>query len=218
MAALRLFAHPFSSYCQKVLIPLHENETPFSYLSLEDPDAKAELGRIWPFGKFPVLDDDGHTVAEAIAIIEHLGVRHPGPARMIPGDPALAVEVRMMDRVFDNFVSTPLQTIVGDRLRRDANRDPFGVAQARTVLDTAYRWLDDRMDGRVWAAGDAFSLADCAAAPSLFYADWAHEIGPHFGHLRAYRGRLLARPSFARCVEEARPFRSYFPLGAPDRD
>jgi len=124
----------------------------------------------------------------------------------------------MMDRFFDNYVMTPVQKIVGDSLRQSTSRDPHGVAEAHRTLDTAYGWLDERMAKRTWAANDAFGLADCAAAPSLFYADWAHPIGDAFPHTRAYRQRLLARPSFARAVDEARPYRNLFPLGAPDRD
>lgn len=123
-----------------------------------------------------------------------------------------------MDRLFDNYVSTPMQKIVSDSLRAAAQRDGQGVAEARALLDTTYRWLDDALRGRKWAAGDTFSLADCAAAPALFYADWAHPIGEAFSNVRAYRGRLLARPSFARAVDEARPYRPLFPLGAPERD
>jgi len=123
-----------------------------------------------------------------------------------------------MDRFFDNYISTPQQKIVFDALRAPADRDPFGVAQARDMLDTGYAWLDRLMAQREWAAGDTFSLADCAAAPFLFYADWTHRIGSEFSNVIAYRRRLLQRPSFARAVDEARPFRSYFPLGAPERD
>jgi glutathione S-transferase len=138
--------------------------------------------------------------------------------RLIPEDGAAALEARMMDRVFDNYIMTPMQTAVGDALRPAKDRDPYGVTAAKALLERCYRWLDGVMATRAWAAGDAFSLADCAAAPSLFYADWVHEIDPAFGHLRAYRARLLARPSIARAVDEARPFRKLFPLGAPDRD
>jgi glutathione S-transferase len=123
-----------------------------------------------------------------------------------------------MDRFFDNYVMTPMQKIVADRIRSEADRDPYGVTEARTMLDRAYGWLDGTLDGREWAAGNTFSLADCAAAPSLFYADWAHPIGGAFVRVRDYRRRLLARPSFARAVDEARPYRPFFPLGAPDRD
>jgi glutathione S-transferase len=124
----------------------------------------------------------------------------------------------MMDRFFDNYVMTPMQKLVLDGIRAPEHRDPQGVADAREMLDTAYRWLDDAMAAREWAAGDTFSLADCAAAPALFYADWAHPLGRALSHVQAYRRRLLARPSFARAVDEARPYRPLFPLGAPDRD
>jgi glutathione S-transferase len=162
--------------------------------------------------------DEGRTLVEATIIIEYLGLHHPGPVRLIPEDARAALEVRAMDRFFDNYVSTPQQRIVFDRIRAPENRDRQGVAEAREMLETAYHWLDDAMKGREWAAGDAFSLADCAAAPALFYADWTHAIGESFSNVRAYRRRLLARPSFARAVDEARPYRPLFPLGAPDRD
>jgi glutathione S-transferase len=218
--ALQLFAHPFSSYCQKVLVALYENATPFTFRMLgpDDPENAAEWAARWPLRRFPVLVDGGHTVAEASIIVEHLGLHHPGPVRLIPEDPGAALRVRMLDRFFDNYVMTPMQKIVLDRIRPPEVRDPHGVAEARAMLDMAYGWLDDALAGRAWAAGDGFSLADCAAAPSLFYADWAHEIGGACPNLRAYRQRLLARPSFARAVDEARPYRSFFPLGAPDRD
>ena len=214
----RLYAHPFSSYSQKVLVALYENRTPFEYRSLESPGAPEELAALWPMKRFPVLVDAGRTVLEATSIIEYLDVHHPGATRLIPVDADGALEVRMMDRVFDNYVSTPQQKVVFDRLRPESVRDPHGVAEARAMLVTAYAWLDKVMANREWAAGDSFSLADCAAAPFLFYADWTERIDPAFANLLDYRRRLLARSSFARAVEEARPFRKYFPLGAPDRD
>lgn len=215
-----LFAHPFSSYCQKALIALYENGTPFTYRKLDgsDPDAYAELTALWPIKKFPLLVDGGRPLAEATIIIEYLEAHHRGPVRLIPEDQAAAVEARFMDRFFDNYVHTPLQKVVGDSLRQPGKRDEVGVAEARATLDTAYAWLEQRMAKREWAAGDRFSLADCAAAPALFYADWAHRIGEQFPNLRAYRARLNARPSFARAIEEARPYRKLFPLGAPERD
>lgn len=218
--ALQLYAHPFSSYCQKALVALYENDTAFEFriLGPDDPDVLAELEALWPLKRFPVLVDGDRTVLEASIIIEHLQIHHPGPVRLIPEDPAAALQVRMLDRVFDNYVSTPQQKLVFDRIRPEDRRDPHGVADARGMLDTVYRWLDQRLAGCEWAAGDAFSLADCAAAPALFYADWSHPIGDGFRSLRAYRQRLLARPSFARAVDEARPYRHLFPLGAPDRD
>ena len=216
---LTLYAHPFSSYCQKVLVALYENATPFDFRVVgEDDRASAEWAALWPLKRMPVLVDAGRTVVEASVIVEHLGLFHPGPVRLVPEDPRAALPVRTMDRFFDNYVMTPMQKIVVDRLRAEAARDRHGVAEARTLLETAYGWLDGAMAGREWAAGEGFSLADCAAAPALFYADWAHPIGDAFAHVRAYRRRLLARPSFARAVEEARPYRPLFPLGAPDRD
>jgi len=216
--ALTLYAHPFSSYCQKALIALYENDTRFAYRMLGDAGAMTELEALWPMKRFPVLVDGDRTVIEATIIIEHLGLHYPGPVRLVPADAKTALDVRAMDRFFDNYIMTPQQKVVFDAIRKPENRDRQGVDEARAMLDTAYRWLDGRMAGREWAAGDGFSLADCAAAPALFYADWTHEIGEQFGNVRAYRRRLLARPSFARAVDEARPYRQFFPLGAPDRD
>ncbi len=216
-----LYAHPFSSYCQKVLIALYENDTAFTYRLLgseDDPEAFAELAALWPMKRFPLLVDDGETVIEASIIIERLMQRHPGPVRLIPDAPDKALEARKMDRFFDNYVMTPMQRIVADHLRPADKRDPYGVDEARSMLDTAYGWLDGIMQDRDWAAGDGFSLADCAAAPALFYADWVHPIGAAFPAVRDYRRRLLARPSFARAVDEARPYRPLFPPGAPERD
>jgi glutathione S-transferase len=215
----RLYAHPFSSYSQKVLIALYENDTPFEYRQLYDEQqVMAEFAALWPLKRFPVLVDAGRTVTEASIIIEHLGLYHPGPVRLLPDDARAAMEVRSMDRFFDNYISTPQQKVVADSMRPETERDARGVADARAMLETAYGWLDKTMADREWAAGDGFSLADCAAAPFLFYADWTHRIGAEFSNVIAYRRRLLARPSFARAVDEARPYRPFFPLGAPDRD
>jgi glutathione S-transferase len=218
--ALTLYAHPFSSYSQKVLIVLYENAIPFTYrvLSPEDPQAGVELQAHWPMNRFPLLVDEGQPIAEASIIIEHLEIHHAGPVRFIPRDPRVALEVRFMDRFFDNFIMTPMQKIVLDHLRATQERDPRGVADARTQLEVAYRWLDERMAGRDWAVDCGFSLADCAAGPSLFYADWVHPMDAALSNARAYRARLLAQRSFARAVDEARPYRRFFPPGAPDRD
>ncbi|MBC8749610.1 glutathione S-transferase [Paraburkholderia sp. WC7.3g] len=217
---LQLYAHPFSSYCQKALTALYENGTPFEMrvLAHDDPLVMAEFAALWPIKRFPVLVDGGRTVMEASIIIEYLGLHYPGPVALLPADPRAALDVRAMDRFFDNYISTPQQKIVFDSLRAETERDTRGVADARALLDTAYAWLDRHMAEREWAAGHSFSLADCGAAPSLFYADWTHPIDPAFAHVRAYRQRLLARPSFARAVDEARPYRPLFPLGAPERD
>lgn len=214
---MKLYAHPFSSYSQKVLIALYENATAFEYRSLEEPSANAELASLWSLKRFPVLVDQDRTILETSTIIEYLQIHHSGRIRLIPEGDA-GVEVRMLDRIFDNYVMAPVQKLVGNQLRPETGRDAYGVTEARSGLDTIYAWLDERLAGRTWGAGEAFTLADCAAAPSLFYADWAHEIPSARTHLRAYRARLLARPSIARAVDEARPYRSYFPLGAPNRD
>ena len=211
---LKLYAHPFSSYSQKALIALYENAIPFEYRMLEEPDAAREWAALWPIKRFPVLVDGERTVFEATAIIEYLDARHPGPVRLLAGD---GVETRMLDRFFDNYVHQPMQKIVLDHLRPEGRRDAFGVDEARAMLDRAYVWLDQRMAGREWAV-EGFGLADCAAAPALFYADWVHPIPADLAAARAYRQRLLARPSVARAVDEGRPYRGYFPPGAPDRD
>ena len=215
---LTLYAHPFSSYCQKVLVALYESAIPFEYRSLEDPSAKEELKARWPFARFPVLVDDGVTVAESSIIIETLMLKHGGKLRWLPADPIEALEVRFLDRFFDNDVMNAMQKPVLAAIHGDAAVKDQAMAQARRALDLAYGWLDKRIEGRTWAAGEHLSLADCAAAPSLFYADWVHPIADGFANVQAYRARLLAWPAFARVVDEARPFRGYFPLGAPDRD
>lgn len=217
---IQLFGHPFSSYTQKALIALYENNTPFQYrvLTPDDPETMAEFAARWPLQRFPIVVDGQREILEASIVIEYLELHYPGPVRLIPVDADAALEVRMMDRFFDNYISGPLQKMVFNSLRPEADRDSFGVDEARAMMDKSYAWLDQIMAERTWAAGDTFSLADCSAAPALFYADWAHPIPDALVHLKNYRARLLARSSFARAVDEGRPYRSYFPLGAPDRD
>lgn len=215
---LALFAHPFSSYSQKVLVALYELDLPFAYRHMESPGVADELATLWPVRKFPVLVDDGATIAESSIIIEHLDRHHAKTPRLVPDDPRVALEVRFLDRFFDHHVMSAMQPPVDEAVKRDGARMDLALFEARAALEIAYGWLDARLSGRTWAAGDRFTLADCAAAPSLFYADWVHPIGAGFRRLRDYRAQLLQRPSFARAVEEARPYRSYFPLGAPDRD
>jgi glutathione S-transferase len=202
-----LHGHPFSSYVQKVTIALYESGTPFEWRMLEGPADFEDLKRLWPIGLMPVLADGETTLAESSIIIEHVA------PRLIP-----SLEVRFLDRFFDNYVMTPMQKIVGDFLRPEAERDPRGVADAKARLEVSYGWLDGRVKDRQWAGGESFTLADCAAAPSLFFADWVLPIGEGFANVQAYRARLLAHPSVARAVDEARPYRKYFPPGAPDRD
>lgn len=211
-----LFGHPFSSYTWKALIALYEAGVPFTFRNIageEHPENEAAFLAHWPVGKFPLLVDDGTAIMESSIIVEHVA-----PA-MVPTDRDAAREVRMLDRLFDNVVMTPVQAIVAEHLpfiteAPDENR----IARAREALDKAYPWLDARLKDRTWAAGDSFTLADCSGAPALFYADWVHPIPTELASMKAYRSRVLERPSVARVVDEARPYRHLFPLGAPDRD
>ncbi len=165
---LTLYSHPFSSYCQKVLIAFWENDVSFQYRHLEEPGASEELASLWPLRRFPVLVDDGLTVVESSIIIEHLDQHHPGPVRFIPNDPEAALEVRLMDRFFDNYSMSAMQKPVFEALSRRGARKEDAMSEARVALDTAYAWLERRLAGRAWAAGEDFTMADCAAAPSLF--------------------------------------------------
>jgi glutathione S-transferase len=213
---LAFFGHPFSSYTQKVLIALWANETVFDYRMVEDPDNAAELKRHSPFGLFPLILDGDRAIFETSSIIEYLQDHYPGPTRWIPdGDEGL--RARFLDRFFDLYIMSTMQVGVANALRPDGTQDAYGETKARERLHVAYDWLE-RNIGEPWAVGERFTLADCAAAPSLFYADWVEEIGAERPRLSAYRARLLAHPVVARAVDEGRPFRHYFPLGAPDRD
>jgi glutathione S-transferase len=218
---LQLFGHPFSAYTQKVTIAFYETNTPVTprVLSPEDPATAQEFAALWPIRKFPLLLIDGaRTLMESSVIIEYLAIRCPA-AGLLPTDADSANEVRMLDRFFDHYVMTPVQKIVGDRLRPDGAHDPHGVLDAHSTLDTAYAWLNDTIGARVWVCGNGFSLADCAAAPALFYADWVHPIDDAaYSAVRNYRQRLLMRPSVMRVVDEARAYRPLFPGGAPDQD
>ncbi|NML62415.1 glutathione S-transferase family protein [Massilia sp. RP-1-19] len=218
--SLALYGHPFSSYTQKVLIALYENGIPFEFRCIgpETPQHSAEWLRRWPLRKFPLLVDNDRNIVETSIIIEYLQLAHPGPIRLLPEDPVAAMDVRFLDRFFDLHVMSPIQHAVSGTMTGDPVKREDGLAFAREKLDLAYAWLDTQLAGRTWAAGGDFTLADCAAAPSLFYADWTHPISDAYPILRAYRTRLLARPAFARAVDEARPYRQLFPLGAPDQD
>ncbi len=209
---MQLYLHPLSSYSQKAIMAFYEKDVPFAPRLLDNGPTSAELAELWPIARFPILTDQGRMVFEATGIIEYLDARHPTNPRLIPADPLAAVEVRMWDRFFDNYVSTPQGHIVFASI----GREPPHEAAHRAALDTAYAVLDQRMRGRDWVAGDGFSMADCAAAPALLYADWTHPIPPGLAALHAYRARLLARPSYARALDEARPYRHLFPLGAPE--
>ena len=218
--SLALYGHPFSSYTQKVLIALYENGTPceFRCIGPDTPQHSAEWLRRWPLRKFPLLVDGERTVVETSIIIEYLQLVHPGRVLLLPADPMVALEVRFLDRFFDLHVMSPVQHAVGGALTGDTVKRQEGLAFAKEKLELAYAWLEGELGSRTWAAGADFTLADCAAAPALFYADWTQRISEAFPLLRAYRARLLARPSFARAVDEARTYRPLFPLGAPDRD
>jgi glutathione S-transferase len=213
---LKLYFHPFSSYCQKALIALYERGVPFEPVEIDLSDAaqKAALEALWPLGKFPVLRDEaaGVTVPEASLIVEYLDGAHPGPPPLVPDEPEAALAVRLWDRFFDNVVETPMQGIVADHFRPDGARDAYGVEQRKAQLAKAWAILDRHLaeTGEDWAAGPDFSLADCAAAPALFYAAMLVPFDDRPA-LAAYYGRLRARPAFARAVDEARPFRHFFP-------
>jgi glutathione S-transferase len=215
--SLTLYFHPLSSYCQKVLIALYENATAFTpqLVDLGNAEQAAALRRLWPFGRFPVLRDQARarTVAESSIIIEYLQQHHPGATRFIPDDPEHALATRMTDRFYDLYVMDPMQRIVGDRLRPADAKDPLGVEQCRARLAIAYDMIEAEMATRRWAAGDDFTMADCAAAPSLYYANLVQPFGDSRRQLAAYFDRLMARPSFKRAVDEAEPYREFFPKG-----
>jgi glutathione S-transferase len=217
---LILYGHPFSSYTQKVLIALYENGTPFELrcLGADTPQHNAEWLRRWPLRKFPLLVDGERSIVESSIIIEYLQLAQPGAVRLLPADPMAALDVRFLDRFFDLHVMDATQIAVYSALRLLPMSGEEGLALARERLERAYAWLEGQLERKTWAVGANFTLADCAAAPSLFFADWTHRISDAYPLLRSYRNRLLARPSVARAVEEARPYRAHFPLGAPDRD
>ena len=212
--ALTLYMHPLSSYCHKALIALYENAVAFEphVVDLGDPAARDAFRRLWPIGKFPVLHDDARaqTIPESTCIIEYLARHYPGPVQLIPNDPELAARVRSTDRFYDLHVHDPMQRIVGDRLRPADNKDPFGVAAAEAMLVKSYDLIDAEMAGRTWAVGDVFTLADCAAAPPLFFANKLVPFGERH-NLSAYFRRLSRRPSVARAFNEAEPFLKFFP-------
>lgn len=215
---LTLHQHPFASYCWKALIALYEREVPFeSRLVLGDED-RAELARLWPPAGIPILVDPerGEVVPESTAIVEYVD-RFGAAPPLLPADPDAALQARLWDRVLDAEVMTPMQKVVLDSLRPDGEHDERGVAEAREALDRAYELLDDRLAGRAWMAGEEFTLADCAAAPSLFYARVVRRWDEvRLAELSRYFEAVTARPSVARVVEEARPYREVYPLPWPD--
>ncbi|HEX5100250.1 MAG TPA: glutathione S-transferase family protein [Polyangiaceae bacterium] len=212
---LTLYFHPLASYCWKVLLALYESETPFrpQQIDLADPEERAALVRLWPVAKFPVLRDTARDeiVPESTIIIEYLALHYPGKAELLPKDADLAREVRLRDRFYDHYVHEPMQRIVGDRLRPADRRDPYGVEQAHAALALSYSMLEQEKATSEWATGSAFTLADCAAAPALYYANKVHPFGEQHPRVAGYLERLLARPSFARVLAEAEPYFVHFP-------
>jgi glutathione S-transferase len=213
--SLTLHFHPLASYCHKVLIALYENDTPFTphMVDLSNASERAALLKLWPIGKFPVLSDDAlkQTVPESTIIIEYLDRHYPGKTQFIPADAERARAVRLSDRFYDLYVHEPMQKIVGDRLRPADKKDPHGVEEAKARLAAAYDVIEEEMTTRPFASGDAFSLADCAAAPALFYANEVMPFGKAHANLAAYFSRLKARPSYARVLREAEPYLAMFP-------
>jgi len=213
--SLTLYFHPLASYCWKVLLALYEAETPFEphLVDLASPEERAALERLWPVAKFPVLRDAALdcVVPESSIIVEYLALHHPGKAVLLPEDPDLARDTRLRDRFYDLYVHEPMQRIVGDRLRPADRSDPYGVEQAHAALELSYRMLENDPRTGEWATGSTFTLADCAAAPALFYANKVHPFGEHRPRVAGYLERLLARPSFQRVLAEAEPYFKSFP-------
>jgi glutathione S-transferase len=212
--ALTFYYHPLSSYCQKALIALYENDTPFvpCVVNLQDAASRADFLKLWPIGKFPLLKDgDDWTVPESSIIIEYLDQKYPGKTKFVPANPDLARQMRMRDRFFDCYIMEPMIKVVTDRLRPAGKNDAYGVEQARTMLNTALTLVDEAMSKKTWAMGDDFTMADCAAAPALFYANKVVPFDAPYPHVAGYLDRLLKRPSFARCVREATPYLEMFP-------
>jgi glutathione S-transferase len=214
--ALTLYSHPLSSYCWKVLIALYENGTPFDarMVNLGDPEAKAAFKTLWPTAKIPLLEDGGEVIPETSIMIEYIEQRYPGNLRLIPQDPCEQLSVRLWDRLFDLYVMAPMQRFITQQLRPASQRDMGIIAESLTQLRNAYDMMEDRRGNRNWAAGESFSMADCAAAPALFYARIVAPFSASHVNLAHYFDRLMARPSIKRVIMEARPYFQYFPLHA----
>jgi glutathione S-transferase len=215
--SLTLYYHPLASYCWKVLIALYENETPFEreLVDLSDEPSRVRFLALAPLGKFPVIRDgkNGRIVGESSIVIEYLAHHYPGSVELVPADPDRALEARFRERFYDLYVHDPMQRIVGDRLRPAEHKDPYGVARWKDDLRAAYALIERDMKERTWAAGEAFTMADCAAAPSLYYANRIVPFGEEFSTVARYFERLRERPSFARTFKEAGPYLHNFPEG-----
>jgi glutathione S-transferase len=213
--SLTLYLHPLSSFCQKALIAFYENDTPFEphIVDLSNETSRADFKKMWPIGKFPVLLDRAkdRTIPESSIIIEYLAQHYPGKTQLVPADADLARQTRLRDRFYDLYVNEPMGKVVTDSLRPAGRNDPHGVEQAQTLLQTAYGMIDQEMGTKTWAMGEAFSMADCAAAPAMFYANKVMPFGDTYKNAAAYLARLMERPSFARVVEEAQPYFALFP-------
>jgi glutathione S-transferase len=213
---LAIYGHPFSSYTWKVLIALYAHDTPFEFrlVGPDQPEHNAFVAaNSGPLGKFPVLEDDGEVVFESSAIIEYLAYHYPGAEPLLPEPPEAAIGARMLDRVFDNYVMTPMQAIVAEHLHPEAARDHSRIATAREHLGKSYRWLEEWLEW--YRILPEITLIECAAAPALYYADWVHPIGEAFPRLRAWLAQLKALPPVRRCIEDARPWRAFFPVPMP---
>jgi glutathione S-transferase len=212
---LKLYYHPLASYCWKTLIALYENGTPFTaqLVNLQDPVDAAAFKKLWPIGKFPVLVDESRnrTIPESSTIIEYLTRHYPGPTPLVPADGDHAFDVRARDRFFDLHIHNHMQKVIVDRMRPAGQNDTIGVADAKEKITIAYDLLERDMATRAWACGDTFSMADCAAAPALFYGNVAVPFGTNHRHTIAYLERLKTRPSFARVLKEAEPYFAMVP-------
>lgn len=215
---LKLYYHPLASFCWKALIALYENDIPFEpvIVDLGDEASRNAFFAVYPIGKFPVIEENGLVVPGSASIIEYLAAHHPGKVALVPRDADAALQVRIWDRFYDSYVHEEMQKIVLDRLRQEGQTDPVGVAQAREQIRASYAILDREMAVRPWAAGEAFSMADCAAAPALFYAGKLEKIADDHPNVAAYLERLKARPSFARVLKEAEPYFKFFPAREGD--
>jgi glutathione S-transferase len=213
---LRFHYHPLASFCHKALIALYENDIAFDPVIVDfgNVESAAAFRALWPMAKMPVLEDTerGALVAEASAVVEYVDRHYPGSTRFVPDDADLVWQIRMWDSVFDSYVHEPMQKIVTDNLRPAGRNDGEGVAQAKAQLNQSYDFIEKTLAGRTWALGDDFTLADCSAAPALFYADTVEPFGQEHAWLADYLERLMARPAYARVLKEAEPWFKNVPV------